>query len=248
MRKGDMLRRIYKYGLALCLCVLSVPALWAQKGTGRDYLRSGNRLYRDSAYTKAEVDYRKAIEADSRFPQAYFNLGNALLRQQKPKEAMQAYEQAVKVETNKGRLASIYHNMGVILQSQKQFGPAIECYKNALRRNPADNESRYNLVLCQHQLKNNPQQDPQNGGNENKDGKDKNKEEQKDSNKKDQQKDKDKKEQQQQQQQAQQNEENMSKENAEQLLNAAMQDEKETQERIRKAMAEPRRRKLEKQW
>ena len=248
MRKGDMLRRIYKYGLALCLCVLSVPALWAQKGTGRDYLRSGNRLYRDSAYTKAEVDYRKAIEADSRFPQAYFNLGNALLRQQKPKEAMQAYEQAVKVETNKGRLASIYHNMGVILQSQKQFGPAIECYKNALRRNPADNESRYNLVLCQHQLKNNPQHDPQNGGNENKDGKDKNKEEQKDSNKKDQQKDKDKKEQQQQQQQAQQNEENMSKENAEQLLNAAMQDEKETQERIRKAMAEPRRRKLEKQW
>lgn len=147
-----MLRGIYKYGLALCLC-LTVSLLWAQKKTDRDYLRSGNRLYRDSMYTKAEVDYRKAIEANSRFPQAHFNLGNALLRQQKPKEAMQAYEQAVKVETNKGRLASIYHNMGVILQSQKQFGPAIECYKNALRRNPADNESRYNLVLCQHQLK-----------------------------------------------------------------------------------------------
>ena len=153
-----MLRGIYKYGLALCLC-LTVSLLWAQKKTDRDYLRSGNRLYRDSMYTKAEVDYRKAIEANSRFPQAHFNLGNALLRQQKPKEAMQAYEQAVKVETNKGRLASIYHNMGVILQSQKQFGPAIECYKNALRRNPADNESRYNLVLCQHQLKNNPQQE-----------------------------------------------------------------------------------------
>lgn len=242
-----MLRWICKLGWALCLCVLSVPALWAQEGKARDYLRSGNRLYRDSAYTKAEVDYRKALEADARFPQAYFNLGNALLRQQKPKEAMQAYEQAVKVEANKGRQASIYHNMGVILQSQKQFGPAIECYKNALRRNPADEESRYNLVLCQHQLKNNPQQDPQNGGNENKDGKDKNKEEQKDSDKKDQQNKKDKKEQQQ-QQQSQQNQENMSKENAEQLLNAAMQDEKETQERIRKAMAAPRKRKLEKQW
>ena len=243
-----MLRRIYKYGLALCLCVLSVPALWAQKGTGRDYLRSGNRLYRDSAYTKAEVDYRKAIEADSRFPQAYFNLGNALLRQQKPKEAMQAYEQAVKVETNKGRLASIYHNMGVILQSQKQFGPAIECYKNALRRNPSDDETRYNLVLCQHQLRNNPQQDQQ-GGKDNKDGKDKNKEEDQDGKKEDPQK-KDKKEEQkqEQQQQARQNEEDMSKENAEQLLNAVMQDEKETQERIRKAMAQPRRKKLEKQW
>ena len=230
-----MLRGIYKYGLALCLC-LTVSLLWAQKKTDRDYLRSGNRLYRDSMYTKAEVDYRKAIEANSRFPQAYFNLGNALLRQQKPKEAMQAYEQAVKVET--------------ILQSQKQFGPAIECYKNALRRNPADNESRYNLVLCQHQLKNNPQQDQQNDNKENKNGKDKNKEEDKNSSKKDKQENKDKKEdqQKQQQKQAQQNEENMSKENAEQLLNAAMQDEKDTQERIRKAMAKPRQRKLEKQW
>lgn len=241
-----MLRGIYKYGLALCLC-MAVSLLWAQKKAGRDCLRSGNRLYRDSMYTKAEVDYRKAIEADSRFPQAHFNLGNALLRQQKPKEAMQAYEQAVKVETNKGRLASIYHNMGVILQSQKQFGPAIECYKNALRRNPADDESRYNLVLCQHQLKNNPQQDQQDDNKENKDGKDKNKE---DSGKKDKQENKDKKEdqQKQQQKQSQQNEENMSKENAEQLLNAAMQDEKDTQERIRKAMAKPQRRKLEKQW
>ena len=161
---------------------------------------------------------------------------------------MQAYEQAVKVETNKGRLASIYHNMGVILQSQKQFGPAIECYKNALRRNPSDDETRYNLVLCQHQLRNNPQQDQQ-GGKDNKDGKDKNKEEDQDGKKEDPQK-KDKKEEQkqEQQQQARQNEEDMSKENAEQLLNAVMQDEKETQERIRKAMAQPRRKKLEKQW
>jgi len=47
-----MLRGIYKYGLALCLC-LTVSLLWAQKKTDRDYLRSGNRLYRDSMYTKA---------------------------------------------------------------------------------------------------------------------------------------------------------------------------------------------------
>ncbi len=244
-----MSRGTYKCGLALCLCLMASLS-WAQKNAGRDYLRSGNRLYRDSMYTKAEVDYRKAVEADSRFPQAHFNLGNALLRQQKPKDAMQAYEQAAKVETNKGRLASIYHNMGVILQSQKQFAPAIECYKNALKRNPADNESRYNLALCQHQLKNNPQQDPQNDNKENKGGKDKNKEEDKDSSKKDKRENKDKNEDQreQQQKQAQQNEEDMSKENAEQLLNAAMQDEKDTQERIRKAMARPRQRKLEKQW
>ncbi len=214
---------------------------WAQKKAGRDYLRGGNRLYRDSTYTKAEVDYRKAIETDSRLTQAYFNLGNALLRQQKPKEAMEAYEQAAKMETNKGRLASIYHNMGVILQSQKQFASAIECYKNALKRNPGDNESRYNLVLCQHQLRDNPQQDRQ------KDDKSKEKDE---NGEKDKKENKDKKEdrEEQQQRQTRQDEENMAKENAEQLLKAAMQDEKSTQERIRKAMAEPSRRKLEKQW
>ena len=125
-----MLRGIYKYGLALCLC-LTVSLLWAQKKTDRDYLRSGNRLYRDSMYTKAEVDYRKAIEANSRFPQAHFNLGNALLRQQKPKEAMQAYEQAVKVETNKGRLASIYHNMGVAYAGMFMYDKAAESFKLA---------------------------------------------------------------------------------------------------------------------
>lgn len=248
MRNRDMFRLVMKCGMVLCLWMVAVSA-FAQEKAGRDYLRSGNRLYRDSMYTEAEVDYRKAIEADGRMPQAYFNLGNALLRQQKPKDAMQAYEEAVKVETNKGRLASMYHNMGVILQSQKQFGPAIECYKNALRRNPADNESRYNLVLCQHQLKNNPQQDQQNDDKEDKDGQNQNKEEEKESQKQDKEQDKDKKdEQQQQQQQQQQNSDDMSKETAEQLLNAAMQEEKQTQERIKKAAEQPQRRRLEKQW
>ena len=230
-----MFYKKYRYLLlcVLCMCAVSVCA---QNKTYRDYLRSGNRLYRDSNYTAADVDYRKALEANNRSAQAHFNLGNALLRQQKPKEAMESYEKAAKLETNKTRLSKIYHNMGVILQSQKQFGPAIECYKNALRRNPADDESRYNLALCQYQLKNNPQQDQ-------------NKNEDKQSDKKDQSQNKDKQEEKQkQQQQQQQNNDKMSKENAEQLLRAAMQNEKNTQERIKKAMAQPQRKRLEKQW
>lgn len=239
-----MVHGISKYVVTVYLCLM-VSMVWAQQKTERDYLRTGNRFYRDSLYTKAEVDYRKSMEENERFSQAHYNLGNVLLRQQKLKEAMQAYEQSLKLETNKGRQALIYHNMGVILQSQKQFAPAIECYKNALRRNPTDNESRYNLVLCQYQLKNNPQQDNQSSNKENKDGKDKNKEEDKNSEQKNKQENKEKENKQQEQRQ---NEQNMSKENAEQLLNAAMQDEKETQERIKRAMTQPRRKKLEKQW
>lgn len=236
-----MYRRLFKYFLAFVLC-MTAGTLYAQKKTARDYLRSGNRLYRDSLYTKAETDYRKALELDSRFGEAYFNLGNALLRQQKPKEAMQAYEDALNVETDKSRQASIYHNMGVILQSQKQFAPAIECYKNSLRRNPTDNETRYNLVLCQHQLKND---ENGNGGNNDQNDQDEQDQQQEQQNQQNQQQ---QDQQQQQEQQAEQNEENMSQENAEQILNAAMQDEKDTQERIRKAQAEPQQKRLEKQW
>lgn len=50
----------------------------------------------------------------------------------------------------------IYHNMGVILQGQKDYADAIDCYKNSLRRNPANADSRYNLALCQYLLKKQP--------------------------------------------------------------------------------------------
>ena len=242
-----MIRFQIKFMMCLLL-VLQASQLSAQ--TYREYMRGGNRLYRDSAYTDAEVDFRKAVELNPRYALARYNLANTLLFQQKPKEAMKEYEQAVKLETNKARLSDNYHNMGVILQSQKQYGPAIECYKNALRRNPADDESRYNLALCQYQLKNNPQQDQnKNNDKDKKDGGSQNKNEDKQSDKKDQSQNKDKQEEKQkQQQQQQQNNDKMSKENAEQLLRAAMQNEKNTQERIKKAMAQPQRKRLEKQW
>lgn len=236
--------------LGLLLLLLQFSNLSAQSSY-RDYMRSGNRLFRDSVFAKSEVDYRKVVELAPRFPQGYYNLGNALLWQQKPKDAMKEYEKVVKLETNKSRLATTYHNMGVILQSQKQYAPAIECYKNALRNRPSDEGSRYNLVLCQYLLKKNPQDNKdQNNSKENKDGSGQNKEEDKKSEKKDQQQqNKEKKEDKKQgQQNQQQNQNKMSKQNAEQLLNAAMQDEKATQDKMKKAMSQPQRRRLEKQW
>lgn len=236
--------------LGLLLLLLQFSNLSAQSSYC-DYMRSGNRLFRDSVFAKSEVDYRKVVELAPRFPQGYYNLGNALLWQQKPKDAMKEYEKVVKLETNKSRLATTYHNMGVILQSQKQYAPAIECYKNALRNRPSDEGSRYNLVLCQYLLKKNPQDNKdQNNSKENKDGSGQNKEEDKKSEKKDQQQqNKEKKEDKKQgQQNQQQNQNKMSKQNAEQLLNAAMQDEKATQDKVKKAMSQPQRRRLEKQW
>lgn len=217
-------------GYMLCMCLaMTAVAGYAQK-TDRDFLRSGNKLYKDSLFVKAEVDYRKALELNPKSTDAMYNLGNALLMQQKGKEAMEQFTAASKIEKDKMKLAQIYHNMGVILQSSKQLPQCIEAYKESLRNNPKDNETRYNLALAQKQLKD-QQQNQQNQDQK------QNKQDQQDQNKKDQQNP----------QQPQQNQNQMSKENAEQLLNAAMQDEKNVQDKVKKQI-QVQGRKLEKDW
>ena len=206
--------------------------------TDRQMIRQGNKQYRKGNVAEAEVSYRKAVERNERNPQANYNLGNSLMAQRKDSLAISQLEKAAKLETNPLRRAQAYHNMGVICQQHRMFGEAIEAYKEALRNNPTDHETRYNLELCKRQQKEQQQdQNQQNQQNEdNKDNKDK-QDQQKQEQKQDQQK-------QDQQQQKQQ----MSKENAEQLLNAAMQEEKATQERMKKAQQQSGNRKLEKNW
>ena len=145
----------------IILGLVLVSALAYGQKTERDYLRSGNKLYKDSTFVKAEVDYRKALELEPKSTDAIYNLGNSLLMQQKAKEAMEQYEAASHIEKDKMKLAQIYHNMGVILQSSKQLPQCIEAYKEALRNNPKDDETRYNLALAQKQLKDQQQQQNQ---------------------------------------------------------------------------------------
>lgn len=224
--------------LTIVAFVLLSSTSFAQ--TDRQYIRDGNRAFRMGEYANAEVAYRKAVEKNPRNPQAVYNLGNALFAQKKDSAAVQQYEQAAKLETNPKRRAMSYHNIGVVCQSHKMFGEAIEAYKEALRLTPNDDETRYNLELCKRQQKRqndkdkNKQQQKQDKKDKNKDNKDN--------------KDKQQDKQQKQDKQKQENKDKMSKENAEQLLNAAMQQEKNTQERMKKAMQQPSSRKLQKNW
>ena len=227
------------YILSMFLLVGTVHGL-AQNKTDRDYLRSGNKLYNDSLFIKAEVDYRKALEINPKSTDAMFNLANALLMQQKAQEAMEQYESVSKIEKDKEKLAQIYHNMGVILQSSKQLPQCIEAYKESLRNNPKDDETRYNLALAQKQLKD-QQQDQQNQDQQQQ--QQQQKEEKQDQNQDQQEQNQD----QQQQPQQQQNKNEMSKENAQQLLNAVMQDEKNVQDKVKKQL-QIQGKKLEKDW
>ena len=204
--------------------------------TDRQYVREGNKLFVKGDFEKAEVAYAKAIEKNDKNPQAHYNLGNALMAQQKDSAAVEQFQQAGQLETNPLRRYQSFHNTGVICQRHKMYGEAIEAYKQALRLNPNDDETRYNLVLCKHEKQ---KQDQQN----------------KDQQQQQQQQDQQKQDQQQQQQdqkkdeqKQQQQQPKMSKENAEQLLQAAMQEEKQTQKRMKEAQKQGQRRQNDKNW
>ena len=221
--------RLRRLCLLLGLLLISTAAALAQND--RTFIRQGNRQYKARKWTAAEVQYRKAIARNANNPQAVYNLGCALMMQQKDSLAMQQFAKSADLQTtNKIRRAKSFHNMGVIMQNHQEFAKAIECYKMALRNNPQDNETRYNLALCKHQLKNQKNQQNQN---KNKSGNDKNNNN----------KNKDKNNQSQKPEQ-----DKMSRDNAEQLLNAAVQQEKATKQKMQKAMSQPRRRQYDKNW
>lgn len=148
-----------KYILFALLLSLSLGT-FAQKAE-RDYIRKGNRLFKDSVFVDAEVNYRKALEVNPKSTVSMYNLGNTLSQQQKFKDAMEQYVAATQIEKDKAKLGQIYHNMGVLFQSGKDYQKAVEAYKMSLRNNPKDDETRYNLALAQKLLKD-QQQNQQN--------------------------------------------------------------------------------------
>ena len=242
-RRNPLIKRLSLFGskkkAAATMLLLMVAATASAQQADRQYIREGNKQFRLGQYDKAEVSYRKAVEKNPKNPQAAYNLGNALMAQKKDSAAVQQFEQSTRIEINPLRKAAAYHNMGVICQTHKMYDEAIEAYKNALRNNPNDDETRYNLVLCKHLKKKQDEKQKQNQ--QNKDDQNK-KDDQKKDDKKDQKQDK-KDDKQQEQQKPQ-----MSKDNAEQLLNAAIQNEKMTQDKMKKAQQQPQRRAVQKNW
>lgn len=229
---------IRKYILLILLVFASVTQMQAQ--ADRQFIRNGNKLYRQQNYAKAETEYRKALSKNARNTQAMYNLGCALMMQQKDSAAIVQLQNAGRSEQSPRRKAMAYHNVGVICQGHQMYGEAIEAYKESLRNNPSDNETRYNLALCQRLQK----KQKQNGGKNNQ--KNKNKKDNK--NQQNKQKNNNQNKQDQNNQQKQQPKDQMSKDNAQQLLNYAIQQEKATQERLKRNEQQPQRRRLQQNW
>lgn len=205
-------------------------------------IRQGNRLYENKKYNNAAISYQKAIEKQPNNMAASYNLGNALYKQEKMQEAINQYSRlSTEGQLDKKQLAMVYHNLGnSYLQSQK-YQESIDAYKKALRNNPWDMQTKYNLALAQKLQKSSPQQKNQNNNNK-QDNKDK-KKDQKNQNNKDK-NDKQQKEDAQQQPQVGK----LSKEDAKRMLEAIQNDEKNLQEKLEKEKANAKKVKPDIDW
>jgi Ca-activated chloride channel family protein len=251
----------FKY---IVIILLAIAALSAQAQNERKFIRQGNKIYEQAladttkldttAFSQAEVAYRKALEKRPDDLQWNFNLGDALYKQMNLEQAAGKFEEIAKESTDKIEKSKALHNLGNSLLMQNKLDESIAAYKNALRQNPNDLETKYNLVYAMNLKKKQDQQKQNQQQNQDQNEKDQNKDQNKDQDKQDQNKDqnKDKQDQnkdQQQQQNQQQQQQKISKENAERLLQALQNDEEKIQEKVKKAKAErAQERKTDKDW
>ena len=214
--------------LSILFATLFCLPLWGQKQV-RDLTRSGNKLYRSKEYSKAEIDYRKALEVNKSDRTAIFNLANVLYRTDRGEEAGKLYQSLAPHLSllTPTETADLTHNAGNTAFRAKQLEQAIEYYKESLRRRPSDEDTRYNLALAQKLL----EEQKKNGGG----GQDQKQDQDKDQ-KKNQQQDQQQKDQQKEQQQPQQpNQDQMSQETANRILQALQKDAKNTRQKLEQA-------------
>lgn len=215
----------------------------------RQHSRKGTKLYQKKEYSKAEIEYRKALEINPNDKVSNYNLANTLYNTKRGEEAMKLYASLLETQKNSpDENADVAHNLGNVFMSDKKYEEAIQAYKQSLRARPNDEETRYNLALAQkllEQQKQQQQQQEQKQDDKQQDKQDQNKDQQ---NKEQQQDEQDKKEDKTQQQENP-SEEKMSKDNAQKILEAFLKDEKDTQKKVDKAkQLRSRSGKNKKQW
>lgn len=122
---------------------------WANESVAKDH------------FVKAETQYRKAIGTDPNNPIAAFNLGSTFYNNESYSEALSPLKKAATVVEDEAQKHAIFHNMGNVFMKSKAYEKAVEAYKEALRNDPTDHETRYNLALAKEMLKKEQQEKEQ---------------------------------------------------------------------------------------
>lgn len=125
-------------------------------------LRSAENNLADNDFSEAEASYRKAVAKSPENVKAKYNMANMYYNKEKASQASSRLIQAAKIAETKEERHKIFHNLGNSFMEQKRYKDAVEAYKNALRNNPKDEETRYNYALAKKML----EEDPESGGGE----------------------------------------------------------------------------------
>lgn len=211
----------------------------------RGLVNDGVDKYDESNYAEAEVNFKKGLETNVESFESRFNLGDAIYKQGRFEEALEEFKNSATLAETDEAKAGIFHNIGNTFVKSKKLQESIAAYKEALKLNPNDMETKYNLSYALKQMQNqqNNQQDQQNQDNkdkndqnqdqENKDEQDKNDDKNEDKNDDKQQDQQNKDEQQNQQQKPKEQKEEISKEEAKRILDALKNNEAELQKKMR---------------
>ena len=228
---------------SITLCVFMTISIALDAQTDKKFIRQGNREYEKSKFSDSEISYRKAVDKNKQSPNALFNVGDALYKQNKFEEAGKQFTENVSENYDKSKKSAGLYNLGNSLLKANKLQESIEAYKSSLKLRPDNREAKYNLSYAQdllklQQQKQKQQQDKQDQNKDKK--KDEQKKDQKDQNdkNKDQQKDQNDKKDQKQQQKPQPQQQEISKEDAQRLLNSMANDEKKVEEKIKLDKAE----------
>ncbi len=215
----------------------------------------GNDFFMDNKYSDAEADYRISESLNPKNSIASYNLGNSIYKQNQAAESKYHYLKAIKNAKTKAEKHKAFHNLGNTFMKSKAYSAAVEAYKNALRNDPSDEESRYNLALAKKMHKENPPKKED----QKKDKKDEKKDEKKENNKEDKKEDKkenekeDKKEKKENDKDQNNEKPNpqpngISKQRLENLLDAVNNEEKKVQDKVNKQKVQTNPKKAEKDW
>jgi Ca-activated chloride channel family protein len=211
----------------------------------KKYIREGNREYAKNNFSESEVSYRKAIDKNKQSPNAVFNIGDALYKQKKYEDAGKQFIESTGQNEDRSKKADGLYNLGNSLLQANKIEESIDAYKGSLKLKPDNMQAKYNLAYAQDLLKKQQQQkqqqqqqqqnQDQDKSEKNKGDKENNKEDQNDNKNQQNNQQKDQNNQDQQKQQPQQQQ--ISKEDAQRLLNALANDEKKVQEKVKLAKA-----------
>jgi Ca-activated chloride channel family protein len=240
-RRSKLLNRIKRL-LPGVVSLLLIFVCTASGQTVRSLVKEGNRAYKEKRYTDAEVAYKKALEKNPKSDAALYDAGNAYYKEQRYDEALQHYAQAEQLMTSNDQRADAWYNIGNTLYQGNKYQEAVKAYQQSLRYRPGDQEALYNLQMALEKLKQ-QKNDQQNKQQKNQ----QQNQQQQNKNQQNQQQNQQQKQQQQQQQQPQLSQkQQMPKEEAERILEAIKNNEKEIQKNLRKR--EGARVRVEKDW